>query len=65
MNALRRNLGPALGRLARGYEADSEKRRDLLQEIHLALWRSFKGLMGVVHSVPGYTAWRITPELPG
>jgi RNA polymerase sigma-70 factor, ECF subfamily len=34
--------GAALGRLARGYEADSEKRRDLVQEIHLALWRSFE-----------------------
>jgi RNA polymerase sigma-70 factor (ECF subfamily) len=33
--------GAALGRLARGYEGDAEKRRDLLQEIHLALWRSF------------------------
>ncbi len=32
--------GPALGRLARAYEADSETRTDLLQEIHLALWRS-------------------------
>ena len=36
-------FGPALGRLARGYEADPDKRRDLLQEIHLALWRSFEG----------------------
>jgi RNA polymerase sigma-70 factor (ECF subfamily) len=35
--------GAALGRLARGYEADSDKRRDLLQEIHLALWRSLEG----------------------
>ncbi len=35
--------GPALARLARGYEADSDKQRDLLQEIHLALWRSFEG----------------------
>ena len=35
--------GPALGRLARGYEADADKRRDLVQEIHLALWRSFEG----------------------
>ncbi len=35
--------GTALGRLARGYEADPEKRRDLLQEIHVALWRSLKG----------------------
>src|SRR5271156_6589939 len=32
--------GPALDRLARAYEADAETRRDLLQEIHLALWRS-------------------------
>lgn len=35
--------GAALARLAQGYEADSDKRRDLLQEIHLALWRSFDG----------------------
>jgi len=35
--------GGALVRLARGYEADADKRRDLLQEIHLALWRSFAG----------------------
>jgi len=33
--------GPALERLARGYEFDPDRRRDLLQEIHLALWRSF------------------------
>jgi RNA polymerase sigma-70 factor (ECF subfamily) len=33
--------GPALVRLARGYEADPDRRRDLLQEIHLQLWRSF------------------------
>jgi RNA polymerase sigma-70 factor, ECF subfamily len=33
--------GPALERLARAYEADPDRRRDLLQEIHLALWRSF------------------------
>lgn len=38
--------GAALVRLARGYEADPEKRRDLLQEIHLALWRSFKAFHG-------------------
>lgn len=36
-------FGGALSRLARGYEADPEKRQDLLQEIHLALWRSFEG----------------------
>jgi RNA polymerase sigma-70 factor, ECF subfamily len=33
--------GPSLDRLARAYEFDSEARRDLLQEIHLQLWRSF------------------------
>ena len=32
-----------LGRLARSYEADAEKRRDLLQEIHFAIWRSLAG----------------------
>ena len=30
----------ALERLARAYERDSDRRRDLLQEIHVALWRS-------------------------
>jgi RNA polymerase sigma-70 factor (ECF subfamily) len=35
------NYGPPLDRLARAYEADPEERRDLLQEIHIALWRSF------------------------
>lgn len=33
--------GPALDRLARAYELDLEARRDLLQEIHLQIWRSF------------------------
>jgi RNA polymerase sigma-70 factor (ECF subfamily) len=37
-----RAYGPALQRLGRAYEADPDKRRDLLQEIHLALWRSFE-----------------------
>ncbi|HET9220316.1 MAG TPA: sigma-70 family RNA polymerase sigma factor [Terriglobia bacterium] len=39
-------FGPALERLARGYEADTDKRSDLLQEIHVALWRSFSGFNG-------------------
>jgi len=39
--------GTALARLARGYEADPDKRRDLLQEIHIALWRSFEGFDGL------------------
>jgi RNA polymerase sigma-70 factor (ECF subfamily) len=38
--------GAALERLARAYEADPELRRDLLQEIHIALWRSFHGFDG-------------------
>jgi RNA polymerase sigma-70 factor, ECF subfamily len=33
--------GAALGRLVVGYEINTEKRRDLLQEIHIALWTSF------------------------
>jgi RNA polymerase sigma-70 factor (ECF subfamily) len=36
-------FGAALARLECGYESDPEKRRDLLQEIHLALWRSLAG----------------------
>ena len=38
--------GAALERLARAYENDPDCRRDLLQEIHLALWRSFEGWDG-------------------
>jgi RNA polymerase sigma-70 factor (ECF subfamily) len=38
--------GPALDRLARAYELSVEDRRDLLQEIHLALWRSFESFDG-------------------
>jgi RNA polymerase sigma-70 factor, ECF subfamily len=34
--------GAALERLAWAYEGDPERRRDLLQEIYLALWRSFE-----------------------
>ena len=35
------NFSAALERLTRAYEADPDHRRDLLQEIHIALWRSF------------------------
>lgn len=35
-------FGAALERLAHAYEADAEKRRDLSQEIHFQLWRSFQ-----------------------
>ena len=34
--------GATLQRLARAYESDADKRRDLLQEIHLALWLSLE-----------------------
>jgi RNA polymerase sigma-70 factor (ECF subfamily) len=36
------DYGRALERLVYGYEADADKRGDLLQEIHIALWISFK-----------------------
>jgi RNA polymerase sigma-70 factor (ECF subfamily) len=32
--------GAALGRLAAGYEAEPERRRDLLQDIHASVWKS-------------------------
>jgi RNA polymerase sigma-70 factor (ECF subfamily) len=34
-------FGPSLDRLARAYEFDPDLRLDLLQEVHLQLWRSF------------------------
>ena len=34
-------LGPALERLAHAFEADADLQRDLLQDIHFAIWRSF------------------------
>lgn len=39
-------FGPALARLARAYEADADIRRDLLQDIHLAIWRSLDSFDG-------------------
>jgi RNA polymerase sigma-70 factor, ECF subfamily len=35
------SYGASLDRLARAYELDADMRRDLLQEIHFQLWRSF------------------------
>jgi RNA polymerase sigma-70 factor (ECF subfamily) len=35
-----REYGAALSRLAGAYEANAEQRRDLLQDIHFAVWRS-------------------------
>jgi RNA polymerase sigma factor (sigma-70 family) len=39
--AATREHGAMIERMARGYEADADLRRDLVQEIHAALWRSF------------------------
>jgi len=39
-------FGRALERLARAYEADPDKRRDLIQDIHFAIWRSFESYAG-------------------
>jgi len=36
-------FGQALDRLTRAYEADPDTRRDLIQEVHFAIWRSFAG----------------------
>jgi len=38
--------GAAIERLAHAYEADPEIRRDLVQEIHVGLWRSFAAFDG-------------------
>jgi RNA polymerase sigma-70 factor (ECF subfamily) len=38
--------GAALERLAGAYEPDPDRRGDLLQEIHIALWRSLAGFDG-------------------
>lgn len=39
-------FGPALARLARGYETDPDLRRDLEQELQVALWQSFTAFDG-------------------
>lgn len=39
-------FGPAIERLARAYEAEPEPRRDLVQDIHVALWRSLAAFDG-------------------
>jgi RNA polymerase sigma-70 factor (ECF subfamily) len=38
--------GGAVSRIARAFEMDPDKRRDLLQEMHFALWRSFETFEG-------------------
>ena len=34
--------GPALQRVARSCEADPDRRRDVLQDMHVAIWKSHK-----------------------
>jgi RNA polymerase sigma-70 factor (ECF subfamily) len=54
--------GAPLERLARAYEADPSRRQDLLQEVHVAIWRSlltFDGRCSLrtwVYRVAHYTA---------
>lgn len=38
--------GAAIERLSRAYEADDDRRRDLVQDIQVALWRSFAAFDG-------------------
>ena len=38
--------GSALARLARAYESDADRARDLLQDIHVALWQSLSRFEG-------------------
>jgi RNA polymerase sigma-70 factor, ECF subfamily len=40
------DYGPALMRLARAHELDTSLQQDLLQEIHIAIWRSLPGFGG-------------------
>ncbi len=39
-------FGGAIERLARAYEAEPDPRRDLIQDIHVALWRSLAAFDG-------------------
>lgn len=49
--------GPAIERMARACEADSDERRDLVQDIHVALWRSFASFDG--RCSLGTWTWRV------
>ena len=52
--------GGALERLTRAYEPDPELRRDLLQEIHIALWRS----LAAFEWVEGKLGWALPEDSP-
>ena len=67
-------FGRALERLARAYESDSDRRADLLQDIHVALWRSLERFDGrcsmrtwvyrVAHNVAASTIIRRRSRAP-
>jgi RNA polymerase sigma-70 factor, ECF subfamily len=67
-------FGRALERLARAYESDSDRRADLLQDIHVALWRSLERFDGrcsmrtwvyrVAHNVAASTVTRRRSRAP-
>jgi RNA polymerase sigma-70 factor (ECF subfamily) len=67
--------GTALERLAAAYEPNPELRRDLLQEIHIALWRSLAAFDGrcslrtwiyrVAHNTATSQVFRRRPKTPG
>jgi len=38
-----REFGPSIARFTAGYERDTARQQELLQEVHLALWQSFAG----------------------
>ncbi len=50
-------FGPAIERIARAFEADPNERRDLVQDIHVALWRSFASFDG--RCALGTWTWRV------
>jgi RNA polymerase sigma-70 factor (ECF subfamily) len=66
--------GAALERLAGAYEPDAELRRDLLQDIHIALWRSLASFDGrcslrtwiyrVAHNTATSQVFRRRPKTP-
>ena len=68
-------FGAAIERLARAYERDPDRCRDLLQEIHVALWQSFAGFDGrcslrtwvyrVAHNTATYKVLRPQSNTPG
>ena len=48
-------FGNSLARMAAAHEFDRTLQQDLLQEIHLALWRSFAGFATNAHCALGST----------